>query len=246
MKEAVAIKASPLQLRRKGEDAGRIAVSVTAYRNLRRELFAARESLEEMRLIIREKDELINELLGENLRNDASSSEADETKSFDSGSTADESSGEETNDSIEESSSCQHDSPPSWISYPKNRPTRSYAMTKLSHSDECCSHASDHSDLSYNNDDFSTPLNDRIRIGDEERKITVDVVGETFPLSNSIVKRCAAVKRSIPRRNNMFPIPRAMLFGFLFVLVCSFQCYSVLLLDADAYNAKRICSDKQT
>jgi hypothetical protein len=256
MKEAQAIKASPLQLRRKSEDAGKIVVSVTAYRNLQRELFAARESIEEMRLIIREKDELINALLVSNLRNDASS-EADATKLFDAGSTTDEGSADgnqqEIDDNIEESSSCQHDFAPSWISYPKNRPTRSYAVTKSSHSDECCSQASDHSDLSDDNDDFaephrpleSAPLNDLIGIGDDECNITVDVVGETSPLSNSIVERCTAVKR-IHRQNNMFPIPRAMLFGFLFVLVCSFQCYSVLLLDADAYIAKRMCSDKQT
>jgi hypothetical protein len=238
MKETQAIKVSPLQLSRKSEDAGKIAVSVTEYRNLQREVFAARESIEDMRLIIREKDELINALLVNDLRNDASS-EADETKSFDAGSTTDEGSVEgsqqEIDDNIEESSSCQHDFLPSWIS------------------DEYCTHASDDSDLSDDNDDFSephsplesAPLNDLIGIGDDESNITVDVVGETSPLSNSIVGRCTAVKL-IYRQNNMFPIPRAMLFGFLFVLVCSFQCYSVLLLDADAYNAKRMCSDKQT
>jgi hypothetical protein len=233
MKETQAIKVSPLQLSRKSEDAGKIAVSVTEYRNLQREVFAARESIEDMRLIIREKDELINALLENDLRND-------ETKSFDAGSTTDEDSVEgnqqEIDDNTEESSGCQHDFLPSWIS------------------DEYRSHASDDSDLSDDNDDFAEPhsplesatLNDLSRMGDDESNITVDVVGETSPISNSIIERCTAVKR-IHCQNNMFPIPpRAMLFGFLFVLVCSFQCYSVLLLDADAYNAKRMCSDKQT
>lgn len=210
-------------------------VSVSEYRKLQMELFAAKDSIREMQCIIHEKDELINALRDSNVIHDDSS-----------GSTIDE---EETYDcNMEESSAnCDHrEVPRTVMAFQKRKQGCSYAVTSSSYTDECYSQTSEQSELSDDSNAEELPhqsssaqsglcKNEQVDTGGDANKITVDVVGVS-PLSNSIEIRCSPMKEDLHR---MFPMPRARLFGLLFVLACSFQCYFVHLLDADAYTSSK-------
>eukprot|EP00980_Cylindrotheca_fusiformis_P018979 scaffold6355_cov119-Cylindrotheca_fusiformis.AAC.16 len=242
MIEGDTFSAIPLQL---SEDEGEMVVSISEYRNLRRELFAARLSLQEMQQALFEKDELIHALQENNLDDDSYFSESES----DSYSPTSEESVEDEECSC--SSSSHKEIPPSEIRFSKKRPTWSYSLADSNQPDDCSSQTSVISDISdeTNEDSSESSAKDPVfaaRPCSDQTSITVDVVGES-PLSNSIVLRCGGMKHDIGRQRNVFPMPRAKLFGLLFVLVCSFQCYFVHLLDADdAYSTNCVCAGNPT